>query len=79
MASVPTKGIIVNDKVRHVGKPAEPFAAVGAHGHITRTREDGPLRITPAARGIPAMAHVDWGDFCTWERLSDLIEVGKGR
>lgn len=69
------------DKVRHRGKPAEPFAPVGAFGHITRTREDGPLRITPAANGIPAQAYVQWGAgdqaFYTWERLSDLMQVGK--
>lgn len=70
-----------NDKVKHVGKPAEPFAPIGAFGHITRTRDDGPLRITPAYRAIPAMAHVEWGDgpdaFYTWERLCDLIRLGK--
>ena len=69
------------DKVRHIGKPSEPFAQYGAYGRITRTSEDGNLRITPAARGIPACAHVAWGDddgvFYTWEKLSDLIEVGR--
>lgn len=72
----------MQEKVRHVGKPAEPYAPVGAHGMITRTVPDGPLRITPAFRGIPAMAHVQWsdsgvGEYSTWERLSDLIQVGK--
>lgn len=70
-----------DNKVRHVSKPAEPFAQQGAYGRITRTREDGPLRITPAARDIPAMAHVEWGEgpdaFTTWERLSDLVRLGK--
>lgn len=73
-------------KVKHRNKPAEPFATVGAHGVVTRTFEDGPLRITPAHRQIPAMAHVQWdspndatGPYFTWERLADLIELGKGR
>jgi hypothetical protein len=69
------------DKVKHRSKPSEPFAQPGAHGRITRTREDGPLRITPASRGIPAQAYVHWGDedggYHTWEALSDLIVVGK--
>lgn len=68
-------------KVKHRSKPSEPFGQPGAYGHVTRTREDGPLRITPAAKGIPAQAFVQWGDaengFCTWEKLGDLIEVGK--
>jgi len=29
-------------------------------------------RITPSGKGIPAMAHVNWGDYDTWEKLSDL-------
>jgi hypothetical protein len=66
----------VNDKVRHRGTPAEPFATPGMYGRIVRSREDGPLRVTPAARGIPAQAYVDWGDFCTWEKLSDLMPAG---
>lgn len=70
--------MIMTERVRHRSKPAEPFAQPGAHGRITRTRDEGPLRITPARRGIPAMAHVQWGDeergvFHTWEKLSDLI------
>lgn len=71
----------MNEKVKHRHKPSEPFGQQGAHGRITKTREDGNLRITPAARGIPAQAYVQWGDgedaYCTWERLSDLIEMGK--
>lgn len=72
----------MNEKVRHRTKPSEPFAQPNAYGKITRTKEDGPLRITPAARGIPAQAYVQWGDekagfYFTWEKLSDLIEVGK--
>lgn len=71
----------MNDRVRHVSKPAEPYAPVGAYGRITRTRDEGPLRITPARRDIPAMAHVQWGEgtdsFCTWERLADLVRLGK--
>ena len=72
----------MNERVKHRGKPAEPFGQVGAHGRIVRTREDGPLRITPAYRQIPAQAYVQWGTeetgvFHTWEKLSDLIELGR--
>ncbi|MBF4194624.1 hypothetical protein [Mycolicibacterium phlei] len=71
----------MSEKVRHRTKPAEPFAQPNAFGRITRTREDGPLRITPAAKGVPAQAYVAWerGDevFYTWERLSDLIPAGR--
>lgn len=70
-----------NDKIRHKGTPAEPFATPGAYGRITRTRDDGPLRITPAYRSIPAMAHCEWGEgadaYNTWERLADIQFVGK--
>ncbi|WPH57823.1 hypothetical protein [Mycobacterium phage WXIN] len=73
----------MNDRVKHRGTPAEPFAQAGLHGRITKTREDGALRITPASRGIPAQAYVAWGDgadaFFTWERLADLQFVGKRR
>lgn len=76
--------MIITEKVRHRSTPAEPFGRPGAHGRITRTREDGPLRVTPAHRGIPAMAHIAWeggepiGEYHTWERLTDLI-FAKGR
>ena len=61
--------------VRHKGTPAEPFAQQGMLGRITAT--DNGYRITPARRGVPALAHVQWthevhGDFCTWEVLHDL-------
>lgn len=52
-------------KCKHRGKPAEPYAREGQHGHI--------IRITPAARGIPAQAFVQWEDFTTWEKLSELM------
>jgi hypothetical protein len=74
---------MITEKVRHRSTPAEPFARPGAHGRITRTHTDGPLRVTPAHRGIPAMAHVEWplddeASYFTWERLADLI-FQKGR
>lgn len=53
--------------VRHKGTPAEPFATPHSYGVVTR--------MTPSKKGIPAMAHVAWGDedvYYTWERLSDL-------
>lgn len=71
----------MNDKVKHKATPAEPFATPGMYGRITRTSEDGRLRITPAYRGNPAMAFCEWGEgdesFTTWERLQDLQPVGK--
>lgn len=71
----------MNEKVKHRSKPAEPFAQPNSYGRITKTREDGALRITPASRGIPAQAYVQWGDgkdaYFTWERLADLQPVGK--
>lgn len=73
----------MQEKVKHRSRPSEPFGQVGAHGKITRTGPDGPLRVTPAYRGIPAQAHVEWlyGDsvFHTWEALSDLIQIGGKR
>lgn len=69
----------MNDKVRHRFTPAEPFATPGAQGRITRTRDDGPLRVTPAYRGAPAMAYVQWTadePYYTWERLADLVPAG---
>lgn len=55
----------INDKVRHRIKPSEPFAVPGQYGHI--------LRVTPSYRTVPAQAYINWGDFFTWEKLSDLI------
>lgn len=74
----------VNDRVRHRGKPAEPFGTVGQHGVITRTKTDGPLRIAPGRNGIPAMAHCEWttanGDtYTSWERLADLVFLAKAK
>lgn len=71
----------MNERVKHRGTPAEPFAQPGAYGLITRTHPDGPLRITPAYRNIPAMAFVSWqdGEYATWERLADLIPASKPR
>lgn len=72
----------MNDRVRHRTRPSEPWGVQGAHGKICADPRSGNLRITPAGRGgIPAMAYVSWGDdeYCTWERLSDLIELGQGR
>ena len=73
-----------SDRVKHRGKPAEPFAQAGAQGRITRTAEDGRLRITPGRRGLPGMAFVEWehevhGTFHTWERVADLQFLGKSR
>lgn len=70
----------MNDKVRHRGTPAEPWAKPGEHGVITRTATDG-LRITPSGNGAPAMAHVSWsdGEYTTWERLCDLTRLSEGK
>lgn len=62
------EGLSAGSRIRHRGKPAEPFAVVGSYGLV--------LRVTPAAKGIPAQALVDWDGFCTWERLSDLKGLG---
>ncbi len=51
-------------KCRHKSKPAEPFAKEREFGFIQR--------ITPASRGIPAQAFVEWDGYTTWERLTDL-------
>lgn len=51
-------------RCRHRETPAEPYGRPGQYGVIRR--------ITPAARGIPAQAFVQWDDFTTWERLSVL-------
>lgn len=70
----------MNERVRHRGTPAEPYATPGAYGMVTRTDHDRP-RITPAYRNIPAMAFVSWqdGEYATWERLADLIPASKPR
>lgn len=59
--------MIAGDKVKHVTKPSEPFGEVGAVGHV--------VRVTPAARQIPAQAYIAWDDFYTWEKLTDLVKV----
>lgn len=51
-------------RCRHKGKPAEPFADHKPFGYIQR--------ITPAGPGTPAQAFVNWGDFLTWEKLTDV-------
>ena len=58
------EGLVAGSRIRHRGKPAEPFARLGDYGVI--------VRVTPAAPGIPAQAYVDWGEYATWERLNDL-------
>lgn len=69
---------MTSDKVRHKSTPSEPWATEHAYGTITSTPE-GHLRVTPAARGIPAMAFVKWGEegneFYTWERFNDLTVI----
>jgi hypothetical protein len=71
----------MSDKVKHKRTPAEPWAKPNEQGTITRTYPDGPLRITPAGNGAPAMAHVSWNDgsFSTWERLCDLTRLSEGK
>lgn len=70
------------ERVKHKGTPAEPYATPGMYGVVTRTDNDRP-RITPAYRGSPALAHIAWGEgsdtFHTWERIADLIPLGKPR
>lgn len=73
-----------NDRVKHLGTPAEPFATPGMYGVIAPVNpadEKSRLHITPASRGIPAQAYVQWGDgkdaFFTWERLTDLSFIKK--
>lgn len=62
----PPKGTYHGEvKCRHRSKPAEPFGKEGQYGFIHR--------ITPAGRHIPAQAFVEWEDFHTWEKLSDLL------
>lgn len=73
---------MITEKVRHISRPSEPWGKPSDYGRITRTYEEGPLRITPAARNIPAQAHVLWNadednPYYTWERLIDLRSVGK--
>jgi hypothetical protein len=54
-------------KVQHRSKPSEPFGREGQFGLA--------FRITPAYRSIPAQAYVQWDDFYTWEKLTDLVQV----
>lgn len=78
MSEDKTETTVKDVRVRHRSKPAEPFAQFNATGVICRTNTD-TLRITPQWKNIPAQAFVSWndGDYFTWERLADLIEVGK--
>lgn len=70
------------DKVRHIDKPGEPFAG--------QTNKGTVHRVTPAVRGIPALALVLWGDikqpnednwdsargeFETWEKQAELVKL----
>jgi hypothetical protein len=68
-------------RVRHRSKPSEPWAQPGAVGVITRDPSTGSLRITPKWKNTPAQAFVSWneGDYFTWEKLADLIEIVKPR
>lgn len=68
-------------RVRHRSRPSEPFAQSGAVGVVCRDPSTGSLRITPKWKTIPAQAYVCWndGDYFTWERLVDLIEIVKPR
>jgi hypothetical protein len=51
-------------RCRHKATPSEPFAKEREFGYI--------IRITPASRGIPAQAFVQWDEYTTWEKLQDL-------
>ncbi len=66
-------------RVKHRTKPSEPFAQPNAIGVVCSDPVTGSLRITPQWRNIPAQAYVSWdsGDYFTWERLADLVEMGK--
>lgn len=66
-------------RVRHRSRPAEPFAQSNHVGVVCRNPDTGSLRITPKWKTTPAQAFVSWndGDYFTWERLSDLMELGK--
>lgn len=55
-------------KVTHRDRPAEPWALPNMVGRVTR--------VTPSGRSAPAQAHVDWDDFCTWEKCADLTLSG---
>lgn len=58
-----------DDKVKHTGRPAEPWGRPGQRGVV--------LRVTPGYRTIPAQAFVQWDDgddgFTTWEKQADLV------
>ena len=68
-------------RVRHRGRPSEPFAQPNAVGVVCRDPVTFALRVTPKLKTIPAQAFVSWndGEYFTWERLVDLIEVGKAK
>lgn len=61
-------------KVQHKTRPAEPWGKVKQMGDVSFYKDGAAkkYRITPGNKGIPAQAFVNWGDFETWERLSDL-------
>lgn len=68
----------MNDKVKLVGIPAEPYGRTGDYGVVCRS--DTGLRVTPARNGIPAMAYVHWNadaeaSYFAWNRLVDIREV----
>ena len=73
-----------SDRVRHKNAPAEPWGVKGQQGTITRVKTDGRLRIAPGMNGSPSLAYVAWsdeklGEWCTWERVSDLIPQAKAK
>lgn len=64
----PSRGTWCCTRVRHCGKPAEPWAAEGQYGKV--------MRVTPGKGYIPGQAFVQWDGFTTWERLTDLARLG---
>jgi hypothetical protein len=64
----PSRGVWCCTRVKHRGKPAEPWAQEGQFGHV--------VRVTPGYRGVPAQAFVQWDGFTTWEKLADLAKMG---
>lgn len=73
---------MITERVRHKNRPAEPWGKPSQQGVITKTKTDGRLRIAPGKNGVPAVAHCEWEDpvvgvFTTWERVCDLVPLGK--
>lgn len=68
------KSCLRNVKVQHKRRPAEPWAKSNAVGFVNGRKSGQQFvpRITPSGSGIPAMVHVNWGDYDTWERLADV-------